>query len=68
MEKIYDGIGGCIAQAVDHFLNMYCTYIAKFPQMEIKPIDAQMVYGSFSRTKESAGALDGWMPKELGLL
>ena len=27
-----------------------------------------MVYASPTRTKESAGALDGWMPKELSLL
>ena len=36
--------------------------------MEIKHIDVRMVYGPFSITKESAGALDGWMPKELSLL
>ena len=27
-----------------------------------------MVHASFSRTRESAGALDGWSPKELSLL
>ena len=42
--------------------------MAKLPQAEIKTIDAQTVFDSFSKTKESAGALDGWMPKELSLL
>ena len=42
--KIYDGIGGCIEEAVENSLNKYCTYVAKFPQTEIKTIDAHMVF------------------------
>ena len=43
IEKIDDGIGGYIEEAVDISLNTYCTYVAKFPQVEIKTIDAAMV-------------------------
>ena len=56
--QIYDGIGGCIEEAVERFLNKYCTYEAKFPLVEIKTIGAQMVFESFSKPKASAGALD----------
>lgn len=34
-KRIYDGIGGCIEDAVVNFLNKYCTYIAKLPQAEL---------------------------------
>ena len=46
--KIYDGIGGCIAQAVEQILDEYCDFIAKFPQVEIRSIDEQLVFVSFS--------------------
>ena len=61
-------LGGCITECVDRFLEKYCKYIAKIPPAKLEPIDAQMVHNSFRRTKESAGAMDGWMPKELSLL
>ena len=35
---------------------------------EIKGIDGQMVYDSFSRTADSVGAMNGWRPKEMALL
>ena len=41
-------IGGCTGEAVERFLNKYCTYAAKFPQAEIKTIDTHMVFDSFS--------------------
>ena len=67
-QKIYNGIGGCISEGVDWFLNKYCDDIAKYPQAHLDPIDAKMVFDSSTKTKTSAGAMDGWMPKELSLL
>ena len=67
-KKIYDGVGGCIQEGVDVFLEKYCNFIYKSTPTPLQPMDAQMVYESFGRTKASAGAMDGWMPKEMSLL
>ena len=58
-------MSGCTDTAVDEHLEKYNRCIAKFPEAELQPIDADMVFDSFSETKESAAALDGWSPKEL---
>ena len=47
---------------------MYCSTVFKRKPFEVEDITAEMVQESFSRTHESAGALDGWSPKELSLL
>ena len=62
-QAIHAGAGGCIAIAVDQFLDFYCSTIYKRKPYEVGEITAEMVQESFSRTKESAGALDGWSPK-----
>ena len=67
-QKIHKGTGGCISNAVDDFLDTYCEDIFKRKQFEVEEITGEMVQASFSRTAESAGALDGWSPKELSLL
>ena len=50
------------------FFNTYCQDISMNKPFEVDKITGQMVQASFSRTAESAGALDGWSPKELSLL
>ena len=67
-QKVYNGMEGCINTAVDKYLHLYRCHVVKMPEAELKAIDAQMVYASFRTIKESAGALDGWSPKELSLL
>ena len=61
-------MSGCIEEAVDRYLSIYCKYVVKLPEAKLEPVDAHMVYNSVTRIKESAGALDGWSPKELSLL
>ena len=67
-QAIHKGAGGCITTAVDLFVDTYCNTIFKRKPYEVGKITAEMVQESFSRTKESAGVLDGWSPKELGTL
>ena len=67
-QAIHKGAEGCIDTAVDHFMDLYCSTIYKRKPFEVEDITAEMVQDSFSRTKESAGALGGWSPKELSLL
>ena len=59
---------GCISTAVDLFLDTYTNYIYRQPTFQVADINVEMVQDSFSRTAESAGALDGWSPKELSML
>ena len=42
--------------------------IYKQAPYQVEDITAEMVQESFAKTKESAGAMDGWSPKELGML
>ena len=67
-QKIHEGAGGCITSAVDNSINLYCGVISKKKPFEVERISGNMEQASFSRTAESAGALDGWSPKELSLL
>ena len=67
-QKIHEGAGGCITSAIDIFLSKYCEVIAKNKPFVVNKISGEMVQNSFSRTAESAGALDGWSPKEFSLL
>ena len=66
--RIHRGAGGCITNAVDYFLDTYCEDIFKRKPYGVDEITGEMVQASFGRTAESAGALDGWNPKELSLL
>ena len=47
-KKIYDGIGGCIGTAVDHFFNKYVRYILKAVPFEVPEITGERVYEAFS--------------------
>ena len=67
-QKIHRGMGGCIANAVELFLDTYCEDTFKKKPFKVEKITGEMVQASFGRTAESAGALDGWNPKELSLL
>ena len=67
-QAIHEGAEGCIETAVDQILDKYCSTVFKRKPFEVEDITAEMVQDSFSKTKESAGALDGWSPKELSLL
>ena len=67
-QQIHKGAGGCITKAVDAFLGTYCDVIFKRKPFEVAKIMGGMMQASFSRTAESAGALDGWSPKELSYL
>ena len=67
-QQIHKGAGGCITKVVDSFLDTYCGVILKKKPFGVAKITGAMVQASFSRTAESAGALDGWSPKELSLL
>ena len=67
-QVIYNGMSGCITAAVEQILEKYNNMIAKFPEADLLPVDADMVFESFNKTKDSAAALDGWNPKELSLL
>ena len=53
-QAIHKGAGGCIAAAVDHVMDLYCSTIYKRKAFEVGDITAEMVHESFSRTKESA--------------
>ena len=61
--QIHKGAGGCITKPVDAFLDTYCDVIFKRKPFEVAKITGEMVQASFSRTADSAGALDGWSPK-----
>ena len=65
---MYNGMAGNIEKAVATFLSKYNEHIAKSPQFELPPLDAQTIYDSFRRIPESAAALDGWRPKELSMM
>ena len=67
-QAIHKGAGGCITTAVDRLVDTYCNSIFKRRPFEVEKITAEMVQESFSRTKESAGALDGWSPEDLRIL
>ena len=67
-QAIQKGTGGCITTAVDRFVDTRCNFIFKRRPFEVEKITFKMVQESSSRTKESAGALDGWSPKELSIL
>ena len=67
-QAIHGGIGGAIGKAIEAYLHNYSRYIIKSKGFEVPTITGQRVYEAFSKTKESAGALDGWQPKEMSLL
>jgi len=67
-QAIHEGAEGCIETAVAQFLGIYCSTVFKRKPYVVDDIIAEMVQSSFSKTQESAGALDGWSPKELSLL
>ena len=67
-QQIHKGAGGCMTKAADAFLDTYCDVIFKRKPFEVAKITGEMVQASFSRTAESAGALDGWRPKEISYL
>ena len=67
-KAIFDGIGGNIEEAVDKYLEDYRRYIYKGKEYQVQRLTGTRVKESFGRIKESAGALDGWSPKELSLL
>ena len=67
-QAIHDGAKGCIETAVEAFVNQYARYILKAKPYEVSKLTGQRVFDSFKQTGESAGALDGWSPKELSLL
>lgn len=51
-QKIHKGTGGCIINAVDHFLDTYCEDIFKRKPFEVAEITGEMVQASFSRTAD----------------
>ena len=59
---------GCLNTAVDRFLDRYGEYFVRHKPFIVEDVSAEMVQASFKRTKESAGALDGWTPMELSML
>ena len=65
---IYDGMAGCMQTVVDLFSDTYRHVILKHKTYEVEKISGEMLFLPFSRTAESAGALDGWSPKEISLL
>jgi len=67
-KKIYDGIGGCIGTAVDHYFNNYVRCILKAVPFDVPDLTGERVYEAFSKTSKSAGAMDGWGAEELALL
>ena len=67
-QAIHEGAEGCIETAVDLFIGDYYSTLHKRKPYEVDEINASMVQESFCKTRESAGALDGWSPKELSLL
>ena len=67
-QAIHNGMAGCMSKATDLFLNTYCKFTVNTFPFKVDDITAEMVRDSFTQTKESAGALDGWSPKELSLL
>ena len=66
--KIHNGVVANIEGTIDNFLNTYVKYCAKAKEYQVKELTAQRVYESFTKTKDSAGSLDGWRPKEFRLL
>jgi len=67
-QAIHGGIGGAIGEAIEAYLHKYSRYIIKSKVFEVPAITGERVYEAFSKTKDSAGALDGWQPKEMSLL
>ena len=46
----------------------FITYMIYMPEFKVPDIDGPMVYESFRKISESAGAMGGWHPKELAYL
>lgn len=46
----------------------FVTHMIYMPEFEVPDIDGPMVCESFRDIAESAGAMDGWHPKELAYL
>ena len=65
---IYDGVGQNIAKAIDNFFEKFASSMYHGPEYLLSDLDADTVYNSFRTTAKSAGALDGWQPRELALL
>jgi len=59
---------GCIETSVEEYLHKFNRYIHKAAPFGVKDITGERVLQVFQRTKESAGGMDGWSPKELSLL
>ena len=67
-QAIHNGMKGCIETAVEAFLCKYLRYICVVPRKKLPRLTGKRVYESFKNIKESAGAMDGWSPKELSHL
>ena len=55
-------------KAIEAFFERFNKDILEQKAYTSKVVDGEMVFESFATTAESAGALDGWHPKELILL
>ena len=67
-QAIHKGIGGVVGKAIETYLHNYTRYITMRKTFEAPAITGQRVYEAFGKTEDSAGALDGWQPKEMSLL
>ena len=61
-------MAGCIETAVQQILEAYTRFIYKAKMYEVPELTGERVRRSFAKTKDSAGALNGWSPKEMSLL
>ena len=64
-KNIYDGIGGNIEKGIAAFFREFTRTMFQGPEYTLGDLDADTVYESFRNIPCSAGALDGWRPKEL---
>ena len=70
-KRIYDGIAGNMEAGIATFFSQtsrFITHMIYMPEFKVPDIDGPMVYDSFRKISESAGAMDGWHPKELAYL
>ena len=71
MEKVHDGKPESITEAINNFLEKYTKrpgVILKAEPFAVPKLTGERVGTTFRCIDESAGALDGWNPKELCIL
>lgn len=64
-KTIYDGVASNLQATVARFFSMHAYFMMIQTEHQVSEVTTEIVYDSFRHTPASAGALDGWRPREL---